>query len=246
VARMVCVAIDPDSSRRSLELAESFPRRVRHGGHAPAHGLGARPGGPAVIEELLAEPMVVGWRDRPGLLPEALAGGGSANSRFEPTSPCPGDRKPLWSTSGSVGRRAADLAEEEADRWSCTVSRAPWRSPTRRPTAGTTFLCGERDLPERAPPSGGRRRGAEDRLLTETDSPFLSPQSMRGQPNSPSNVLAVVRSLAEERGVDLQRMVERTASSAPTRSRSPVEAPPPRSTSSNAVRIQLAPGLRLC
>jgi TatD DNase family protein len=54
----------------------------------------------------------------------------------------------------------------------------------------------------------------DDRLLVETDSPFLSPQPMRGKPNQPANVVATAERLAEVRGVpygDLERTVEANA-----------------------------------
>jgi TatD DNase family protein len=40
-----------------------------------------------------------------------------------------------------------------------------------------------------------------DRLLVETDSPFLAPQPVRGKPNQPVNVVATAERLAEVRGV---------------------------------------------
>jgi TatD DNase family protein len=54
----------------------------------------------------------------------------------------------------------------------------------------------------------------EGRLLAETDSPFLSPQSIRGRPNTPANVMAVLSSLAETRGVDVDVMVARSTAAA--------------------------------
>jgi TatD DNase family protein len=54
----------------------------------------------------------------------------------------------------------------------------------------------------------------DDRLLVETDSPFLAPQPMRGKPNQPANVVATAERLAEVRGVsygDLERTVEANA-----------------------------------
>jgi TatD DNase family protein len=39
-----------------------------------------------------------------------------------------------------------------------------------------------------------------DRLLVETDSPYLSPQPRRGRPNEPANVVHTVAALAEARG----------------------------------------------
>jgi len=41
---------------------------------------------------------------------------------------------------------------------------------------------------------------AGDRLLAETDSPYLAPQSRRGRPNEPANVVETVGVLAETRG----------------------------------------------
>jgi TatD DNase family protein len=41
-----------------------------------------------------------------------------------------------------------------------------------------------------------------DRLLVETDSPYLSPQPRRGRPNEPANVVHTIAALAEARGDD--------------------------------------------
>src|SRR5690606_5507311 len=56
-------------------------------------------------------------------------------------------------------------------------------------------------------PSAGALREAassvpEDRLLVETDSPFLSPVPHRGQPNAPANARLTAARLAEVRGAD--------------------------------------------
>ena len=53
-----------------------------------------------------------------------------------------------------------------------------------------------------------------DRLLVETDSPFLAPQPVRGKPNEPANVVATARVVAEARGSDyaeVEAAVERNA-----------------------------------
>ena len=41
-----------------------------------------------------------------------------------------------------------------------------------------------------------------ERLLAETDSPYLAPQPRRGRPNEPANVVHTVAALAEARGED--------------------------------------------
>ena len=54
----------------------------------------------------------------------------------------------------------------------------------------------------------------EELLLVETDSPFLAPQSVRGKPNQPANVVEVSEVVAAVRGVgyaDLERSVEGNA-----------------------------------
>ncbi len=54
----------------------------------------------------------------------------------------------------------------------------------------------------------------EDRILVETDAPYLTPQAMRGARNQPANVVATARVVAEARGVsyaELERTVEANA-----------------------------------
>ncbi len=46
------------------------------------------------------------------------------------------------------------------------------------------------------------RRVPAERLLAETDSPYLSPQPQRGRPNEPANVVHTVAVLTEARGED--------------------------------------------
>ncbi len=54
----------------------------------------------------------------------------------------------------------------------------------------------------------------DELLLVETDSPFLSPQPVRGKPNEPANVVRTAEHVAELRGVsyeELDATVERNA-----------------------------------
>jgi TatD DNase family protein len=48
-----------------------------------------------------------------------------------------------------------------------------------------------------------------DRILAETDSPYLSPQPRRGRPNEPANVVHTVAVLAEARGEHPDELAER-------------------------------------
>jgi len=58
------------------------------------------------------------------------------------------------------------------------------------------------------------RRVPPDRLLAETDSPYLAPQAVRGRRNEPSFVTHTLVTLAEVRGVDaeeLERQIDENA-----------------------------------
>jgi TatD DNase family protein len=53
-----------------------------------------------------------------------------------------------------------------------------------------------------------------DRLLVETDSPYLAPQPVRGQRNEPANVAYVVRALAEARHESTDALAAQTHANA--------------------------------
>lgn len=53
-----------------------------------------------------------------------------------------------------------------------------------------------------------------DRILTETDCPFLPPQSQRGQRNEPANILEVAKTIAEVKCISLNDVAEQTLKNA--------------------------------
>ena len=56
-----------------------------------------------------------------------------------------------------------------------------------------------------------------ERLLVETDAPYLSPQPVRGTPNQPANVVRTAQAIAVQRRVsyhDLERSIEDSAAAA--------------------------------
>jgi TatD DNase family protein len=53
------------------------------------------------------------------------------------------------------------------------------------------------------------RRVPADRLLAETDSPYLAPQPVRGRPNEPANVMHTLAALADARGEDPAELARR-------------------------------------
>lgn len=53
-----------------------------------------------------------------------------------------------------------------------------------------------------------------DYLLLETDSPYLTPEPYRGKRNEPSNTFFVAQKIAEIKGIEVDKVIEKTAQNA--------------------------------
>jgi TatD DNase family protein len=71
-------------------------------------------------------------------------------------------------------------------------------------------LAGIVTFPKAGPLRETARRVPLDRLLVETDSPFLAPVPYRGKRNEPAYVARVVEALADMHGVPPERLADRT------------------------------------
>jgi TatD DNase family protein len=217
VGRLVCVGIDPQTSRRSAELAESFRGVFGTAGMHPhtASDFDRRAG--AAVEELLADPMVVGV-------------GETGLDYYRRLSP-PEDQRRAFRTHIALSRETAKpLVVHVRDAWEDALAILEQEGAER-----VVLHCfsGDEAVVKEAgargyflsfagnvtyPNAEGLRAAValvgEERLLAETDSPFLSPQSRRGTENSPTNVLLVLQAIAESRSLDLDRMVQVTTDNA--------------------------------
>jgi len=217
VSRMVCVGIDPESSRRSLELAESFRGVFASAGVHP-HSASAfdRTAG-AVVEELLADPLVV-------------AVGETGLDYYRRLSPVE-DQQRAFRTHIALSRETDKplvvhvreawedalriLEEEGAERvvLHCFSGDAAAAGEAGRRGYFTSF-AGNVTYPNAAPLRAAAAAADAERILVETDSPFLAPQHVRGRPNAPANVVAVAEALAEIRELGLDQMLARTTAAA--------------------------------
>jgi TatD DNase family protein len=90
-----------------------------------------------------------------------------------------------------------------SDRLEDCLSRGHWIS-----FAGNVTYPSADDLRQAA------LRVPDDRLLVETDAPYLAAQPLRGRENEPAHVVHTARALAELRGVsyeELEAQLERNA-----------------------------------
>jgi TatD DNase family protein len=75
-------------------------------------------------------------------------------------------------------------------------------------------FAGNVTYPKTADLREAARRVPSERLLVETDAPFLAPQTHRGKPNRPAYVVDTAKAVAAERGVsygELDETIERSA-----------------------------------
>jgi len=78
-------------------------------------------------------------------------------------------------------------------------------------------FAGNVTYPNAAPLRNAAVAVAADRILAETDSPYLAPQPLRGKRNEPANVVHTLAVLAQARGVEvteLEAQIDRNASAA--------------------------------
>jgi TatD DNase family protein len=75
-------------------------------------------------------------------------------------------------------------------------------------------FAGNATYPSAEPLRAAAARVPADRILVETDTPYLAPQPVRGRPNEPRNLGHTVRVLAEARGDDPGELAARTHANA--------------------------------
>jgi TatD DNase family protein len=217
IARLVCVGIDPASSLRSLELAESFRGVFATAGMHPNESSGFDRAASAAIEQLLASPLVVGvgetgldyFRQRSPVDVQHRAFRDHIAMARETDRPLVVHIRDAWEDGMRI------LEEEGAERVVLHCFTGDVTVAVEAAARGYFLsFAGNVTYPNAQVIRDAAAAVPEDRLLLETDSPFLPPQYQRGTPNTPANVLAVAAMLASVRGVDPARIVEVTEANA--------------------------------
>jgi len=119
-----------------------------------------------------------------------------------------------------IHTRAADADTRAAlDGFAGTVVLHCFSSPHLLPTAlergWYVSFAGNASFPKAVDLRLAAAQVPADRILTETDSPYLAPQPMRGRPNEPAFVVYTLAALAQARGEDpaeLEAQIDTNAS----------------------------------
>jgi TatD DNase family protein len=219
--RVVCLGIDLESSRRSVEIASTYPIVVAAVGIQPNHAAEAKVGDWAEIVKLAETD------------PRAVAIGETGLDRYW-------DRTPL-EVQEDYFVRHIDLARRlgkpfvihcrDAEADVVRVLRAQQAKGPLRAVMhsfsgdlGTARACLEMGLyisfagMVTYPTAQNLRDVAKDvpldRLLVETDSPYLAPQPVRGKRNEPTFVVHTAALLAGIKGVSTAEIEEHTTRNA--------------------------------
>jgi TatD DNase family protein len=214
---LVCVGIDPGSSRRSIELAASFPGVFATAGMHPHDASAFDDEAAYELERLLANPLVV-------------AVGECGLDFFRMRSPRQDQERALRSQVDLAKTHDLPLVIHVRDAWPEILRLLDEGSAERvvlhcfSGDAEIAAACAERGwflsfagnvtYPKNAHLRGAAAAVTLDRILVETDSPFLAPQRLRGRDNAPSNVVDVIEAVALARDEPVEIVRETTAQNA--------------------------------
>jgi TatD DNase family protein len=205
VRRLLTVGIDGASCRAALTIAEDFPQISVAIGRHPNSTTGFDDADLAELQALAAHERCVAigetgldyYRDRAPKVDQARAFSAQLDLARAVDKPV------VIHTRAAEDDTLALLGFSMPDRLDECLERGWWIS-----FAGNVTYPKALELREAA------ARVPADRLLVETDSPFLAPQPVRGKPNEPRHVVATAATVAEARGITYEQLeadVERNA-----------------------------------
>lgn len=203
VERIVCPGIDLSSSRRAVDLAESFEGVFATAGTHPHEASGFDPDTADRIAELLTRERVVAvgecgldfFRMRSPKEEQIRALRVHARIARETDLPMVVHVRDAWDEvlrvldEGDVRDVVVHCFTGDVATARACVSRGWYLS-----------FAGNVTYPQNAHMREAAAAIPIDRLLVETDSPFLAPQRLRGRDNAPANVVDVIETVAAARG----------------------------------------------
>jgi TatD DNase family protein len=218
VGRILTIGLGPDSNQGAIEAAERHDAIFASVGRHPndATGFG---------DDAAAELLRLGTHEKVRAI-------GETGLDFYRDTAAPADQRRAFAGQIEVARelglpivihaRDQDDSSEAIDEIFATLdARAPghtvilhcFSAPQRVADAAERgWYCsfaGNSTYPKSEALREAAAQVPEDRILVETDAPYLAPQEMRGKRNQPAYVVATARVIAEARGVSYEQL-ERT------------------------------------
>ncbi len=209
VTRMLTVGIEGDSCRAALAAAEDFPQVYAAIGRHPNAAEGFDDADLAELRTLAAHACCVAigetgldfYRDGAPRADQERAFAAQIELARE-------TGKPLVIHTRAAAERTLEQLAAEADGVSVVMHcfSMPERLEECLRRGYAISFAGNVTYPSAADLAAAARRVPEERLLVETDAPYLSPQAVRKQRNQPAFVVHTAAFLAEQRGVSVQEL----------------------------------------
>ena len=214
VDRLICVGVDPVTSARSAELADSIEGVFATAGMHPHDASDFDQVASARIEELLHDARVIGV-------------GECGLDYFRMHSPAEDQIRVLQAHIALSNETGKPMVVHVRDAWPDVLRVLDEGSAERvvihcfSGDAAIARECAARGYwisfagNVTYPKNEHLRQAAVavdlDRIVVETDSPFLSPQKLRGSNNEPANVMLTIAEIARVRDDDVEKIVIATA-----------------------------------
>lgn len=218
VTRIVTVGTNPETNRQALHAAESHPEVYAAIGHHPNEAAGFGPDELADLKDLAAHPRCVAIGETGLDYYRDYAPESDQKRAFEAhIELAKALKKPLV-----IHTRAADddtlqtlrtQAQGLKVQLHCFSMAERIAECLEQPDWFFSF-AGNITYPSAAPLREAMLRVPAERLLVETDAPYLSPQPSRGKPNQPANVALTAQALSQERRIsydELERSIDNAA-----------------------------------
>jgi TatD DNase family protein len=217
VTRLICVGVDVQTSQRSVEMADSIPGVFATAGMHPHDASDFDGAASARIEELIHDPRVIGV-------------GECGLDYFRMHSPVEDQIQVLQTHIALSNESGKPMVVHVRDAWPDVLRVLDEGSAEHvvihcfSGDASIARECAERGYwisfagNVTYPKNEHLRQAAAavpiDRIVVETDSPFLSPQKLRGSDNEPANVMITLAEIASVRGDDVEKLVVATTENA--------------------------------
>lgn len=218
ITRIVTVGTNPTTNRQALQAAEDFPQVYAAIGHHPNEAAGFDDADLTDLTALAEHPRCVAigetgldhYRDYAPLADQQRAFDAQIDLARRLGKPLViHTRAADQDTLDTLRDRAAGLdvilhCFSMSERVNECLEQPDW----------CFSFAGNVTFPKAQPLREAMLRVPAERLLVETDAPYLAPQAVRGKPNQPAYVAHTARAVAIERRVEyaeLERFVEAVA-----------------------------------